>query len=826
MENMQKIEDYEVGPFLGKGGFATVYRAKCLRTQSIVAIKMIDKKLMFAAGMISRVRQEVSIHSKLKHPSVLELYTSFEDSNYVYLVLEYCENGELQRFLKHHNKILNESEAYQVLYQVIDGLTYLHSHNIVHRDLTLANLLLTSNMRIKIADFGLATQLMTPNETHVTMCGTPNYISPEVATRSCHGLQVDVWGLGVMLYTLLVGKPPFDTSAIKSTLTRVVMSDYQEPANLSSEAKDLISNLLEKNPKDRLTLPDILKHPFMMKYSSDLYRVNATNESIDSGQFTMSTTINSQRSLNMTSKNSSVRSEDFTSKLKDSQQIGRLDQITEIKNTHQEISIKPTLVDTNSKQLLSFTNSPVYQYHTTSLCKYSSRVEQPYAQRNLDIVAQDCTSVLEKNNYPENILLKKSNSLSNLARTMNVLHNEKNETVYSDVRHYTHCEQPANYSCRIAIDGIKVQPFNSERLQPARHKTNKAVLSILESGEVAIEFIKRKGKEDRVTDCCRISKDGIRVVVYSVNKPLRDKPPDLPELGTDGIYSYENLPQKHWKKYLYAARFVNLVKAKTPKITFYSDQAKCLLMENSPEDFEVLFYSGKYQGITFIIYFKQYFNCKFCSPGSKVSKNGNVVKAIDDCGRSVSYQMSDISNLIASNINLQHFLFCYEHCLKLENSLKELSAGNKSLNCFPIIVGRKPNTCGKIFTTKENTMNNLPISREFTTSISTHQTRAQSTPKAKKRTELLASSRRIHVPGLGVATQNESAIEIEYLDGSKLIFNSNSGDICFSNSQKTSVKYNQTEVIPDWLRCKLKDITQVIPYLINANDITKPMHLR
>lgn len=68
---------------------------------------------------------------------------------------------------------------------------------------------------------------MTPNETHVTMCGTPNYISPEVATRSCHGLQVDVWGLGVMLYTLLVGRPPFDTSAVKSTLTKVVMSDYE-----------------------------------------------------------------------------------------------------------------------------------------------------------------------------------------------------------------------------------------------------------------------------------------------------------------------------------------------------------------------------------------------------------------------------------------------------------------------------------------------------------------------------------------------------------------------------------------------------------------------
>lgn len=113
--------------------------------------------------------------------------------------------------------------------------------------------------------------------------------------------------------------------------------------------------------------------------------------------------------------------------------------------------------------MLSFTNSPVYQYHTTSLCKYSSRVEQPYAQRNLDIVAQDCTSVLEKNNYPENILLKKSNSLSNLARTMNVLHNEKNETVYSDVRHYTHCEQPANCTCH-CVDRQK--SYNESRRFP------------------------------------------------------------------------------------------------------------------------------------------------------------------------------------------------------------------------------------------------------------------------------------------------------------------------------------------------------------------------
>ena len=127
------------------------------------------------------------------------------------------------------------------------------------------------------------------------MCGTPNYISPEVATRSSHGLEADVWGLGCMLYTLLVGHPPFDTDGVKSTLTRVVMSDYQVmtckfllsmsfciiaclqsvnlfqvPSHLSPEAQDLINKLLKKNPRDRITLHDILKHPFLLRSKQNL----------------------------------------------------------------------------------------------------------------------------------------------------------------------------------------------------------------------------------------------------------------------------------------------------------------------------------------------------------------------------------------------------------------------------------------------------------------------------------------------------------------------------------------------------------------------------
>lgn len=97
------------------------------------------------------------------------------------------------------------------------------------------------------------------------MCGTPNFISPEVASRGSHGLEADVWGLGCLLYTLLVGSPPFDTQAVKSTLTRVVMANYKLPSYLSAEAKDLINSLLQKNPKDRIRLEQILDHPFIKR---------------------------------------------------------------------------------------------------------------------------------------------------------------------------------------------------------------------------------------------------------------------------------------------------------------------------------------------------------------------------------------------------------------------------------------------------------------------------------------------------------------------------------------------------------------------------------
>ncbi|OQR70730.1 serine/threonine-protein kinase PLK4-like [Tropilaelaps mercedesae] len=267
----QTIEDYEVTRLLGKGGFAQVYHAICKKTGVEVAIKMIDKEKMRRAGLTSRVQQEVSIHCRLRHPSILELLTFFEDDGFVYLIVEFCQGGEVQKYLEQRGTF-DESEARHFLIQVVHGMQYLQSHRILHRDLSLSNLLLTSEKQVKIADFGLATQLRFADEKHTTMCGTPNYIPPEIATRTEHGLEVDLWSLGCMLYTFLTGAPPFHDTKIRSTLTKVVMSSVHLPVHLSTEARDLIERLLQKNPRQRLPLSEVLSHPFVYRSSSLLKR--------------------------------------------------------------------------------------------------------------------------------------------------------------------------------------------------------------------------------------------------------------------------------------------------------------------------------------------------------------------------------------------------------------------------------------------------------------------------------------------------------------------------------------------------------------------------
>ena len=259
------LEDYELGEVLGSGGFGHVRAARDVCTGVRVAVKIVDKRKMAEAGITDRIMNEVRLHSRLAHPAVVKLLHWFEDAASVYLVLERCAT-ELQEHIR-TRQYLEEDEAARLFTQLVQGLYYLHTQGIIHRDLKLSNLLLTVDGDLKIADFGLAVQLETGDAMRNTFCGTPNYIAPEIVARKSHGLTADLWSLGVMLFTFLTGSPPFETEEVDATLRKVALAEYAFPDGdgVSPAAKDLIEQLLQKEPTRRLGLLSVLHHPFVTR---------------------------------------------------------------------------------------------------------------------------------------------------------------------------------------------------------------------------------------------------------------------------------------------------------------------------------------------------------------------------------------------------------------------------------------------------------------------------------------------------------------------------------------------------------------------------------
>ena len=151
------------------------------------------------------------------------------------------------------------------MFQLIDALKYLHTNLVIHRDLKLGNLFIDGNMRIKVGDFGLATKLTTADEKRKTICGTPNFIAPEILEgKDGYSFEVDVWSTGVILYTLLIGKPPFKTKDAKYTYKRILANQYVFPDHspIDENAKHLIKNILQTRPEKRPTLDQLLNHAF------------------------------------------------------------------------------------------------------------------------------------------------------------------------------------------------------------------------------------------------------------------------------------------------------------------------------------------------------------------------------------------------------------------------------------------------------------------------------------------------------------------------------------------------------------------------------------
>lgn len=258
------IRRYIKGRFLGKGGFARCYEFTMPDSHKLTAAKIIPKSSLTKSRAKQKLMSEIKIHRSLHHPNVVGFEHFFEDSENVYIMLEICTNQTMNELLR-RRKRLTEMEVKCYLAQMILGLKYLHQHKVIHRDLKLGNLFLSDKMEIKIGDFGLAAKLEFDGERKRTICGTPNYIAPEVLDgKQGHSYEVDVWALGVIAYTIIVGKPPFETSDVKTTYRRIRMNSYTFPENLSlsDPIKNLISSILVIDPTKRPSLDDLLEHPF------------------------------------------------------------------------------------------------------------------------------------------------------------------------------------------------------------------------------------------------------------------------------------------------------------------------------------------------------------------------------------------------------------------------------------------------------------------------------------------------------------------------------------------------------------------------------------
>ncbi|KAK2855781.1 hypothetical protein Q5P01_004516 [Channa striata] len=256
-EESPHVGNYRMLKTIGKGNFAKVKLARHILTGREVAIKIIDKTQLNPTSL-QKLFREVRIMKILNHPNIVKLFEVIETEKTLYLVMEYASGGEVFDYLVAHGR-MKEKEARAKFRQIVSAVQYCHQKHIVHRDLKAENLLLDADMNIKIADFGFSNEFTVGGKLD-TFCGSPPYAAPELFQgKKYDGPEVDVWSLGVILYTLVSGSLPFDGQNLKELRERVLRGKYRIPFYMSTDCENLLKRFLVLNPGKRGTLEQVMK---------------------------------------------------------------------------------------------------------------------------------------------------------------------------------------------------------------------------------------------------------------------------------------------------------------------------------------------------------------------------------------------------------------------------------------------------------------------------------------------------------------------------------------------------------------------------------------
>ncbi|KAI0064398.1 Pkinase-domain-containing protein [Artomyces pyxidatus] len=287
-EDAKYVGPWIIGECVGKGASGHVKIARHRRTGQLAAIKILPLELVFNSRTSLKSRQaksdkqrlgidrEIIMMKLMNHPNIMRIYDVYEGDNELYLILEYIEGGELFDFLVNRGK-LPPLEALAYFKQIIYGLNYAHAFSIIHRDLKPENILIHSlnPPLIKIADWGMAA-FAPPTLQLETSCGSPHYASPEIVNgHKYNGTATDIWSCGVILFALLTGRLPFDDKNVRTLLSKVKTGKYDIPNFVDPQAKDLLTRMLVVDVKQRISIPDILAHPWMSQDTPGILYVPA-----------------------------------------------------------------------------------------------------------------------------------------------------------------------------------------------------------------------------------------------------------------------------------------------------------------------------------------------------------------------------------------------------------------------------------------------------------------------------------------------------------------------------------------------------------------------
>ena len=269
------LSDYIIKETIGKGTFSIVKLGINKKTKEKVAIKILKKNKIVHKEDVERIEREINILEKLNHINVIKIYKINEDNENYYILMEFCENGELFHYIVERQRLKEEKAAF-FFYQLINGLEYIHSKNIVHRDLKPENLLLGKDNILKIIDFGLS-NFCEPNNYLETPCGSPCYASPEMVNGDKYnGHMIDIWSTGIILFAMVCGYLPFEDPDNDILFKKILKCKIQYPEYLSDMTIDLMKKILVVDPLKRITLDEIKLHPFYLK-GKELFKKKHNN---------------------------------------------------------------------------------------------------------------------------------------------------------------------------------------------------------------------------------------------------------------------------------------------------------------------------------------------------------------------------------------------------------------------------------------------------------------------------------------------------------------------------------------------------------------------